>query len=83
MHIFNNNKVRVFKMFKHFRRILRCNSCQFKVLVLFSLFTWMWLDSSTSKEKDSSSARASSRTQPPKKKLKFKIIWNFQSWKHD
>ncbi len=37
MHILNNNRVKVFKTFKHFSRIMRCNSCQFMVLVLVSL----------------------------------------------
>ncbi len=42
MHIFNNNRVKVFKRFKNLRNcvtILRCNSCQFRVLQLASLPT--------------------------------------------
>ncbi len=76
MHIFNNNGVKVFKRFKHFRNfvtILRRNSYQFKVFN-WLLYSLMWLDLDSPKETNSLHAKAFLRTQPPKKYFNLKLF---------
>ncbi len=76
MHILNNNGVKVFRKFKHFRNcvaIPRRNSCQFKVFNKL-LYSPMWLDLDSSKETNSLGAKAFPRIRPPKKYFNLKLF---------